>query len=77
MVLHGSLLLLKNYTLESAKQEWIDIVGPDVALSTDQSIQVGWDLPLCQKKYDDMLTSSKSNKEKARLLAVASPHSGV
>ena len=41
----------------------------------NQSIQAGWDLPYCQKKYDDLLSSAVSKADKARLRAIASPHS--
>ena len=59
----------------SAKNIWLDRLGPTAELPGNQSIQAGWDLPYCQKKYDDLLSSAQSKAAKARLKAVASPHS--
>ena len=50
-------------------------LGQNVELPENQSIQAGWDLPYCQKKYDDLLSSAESKADKARLRAIASPHS--
>jgi hypothetical protein len=50
-------------------------LGPTAELPGNQSIQACWDLPYCQKKYDDLLSSAQSKAVKARLKAVASPHS--
>ena len=44
-------------------------------MPSSQSSQASWDLPLCQKIYDDLLVSAISKSDKARLKAVASPHS--
>ena len=41
----------------------------------DYSVQAGWDLPLYQKQYNDLLSRQTDPVDKARLLAVASPQS--
>ena len=64
-----------NLFYNSAKNIWLNRLGSTVELPGNQSIQAGWDLPYCQKKYDDFLSSAGSKADKARLRAIASPHS--
>jgi hypothetical protein len=67
--------LQDNIFFNSAKNIWLSRLGPTAELPGNQSIQASWDLPYCQKKYDDLLSSAQSKAVKARLKAVASPHS--
>jgi hypothetical protein len=67
--------LQDNLFYNSARDIWLNRLGSTVELPGNQSIQAGWDLPYCQKKYDDLLSSAESKADKARLRAIASPHS--
>ena len=60
-----------NPFLESAQQRWLDMAGPDVLLPENTSSQKEWNLPLCKTRYDRLLASATTDKERARLLAVA------
>ena len=64
-----------NNHFNDAIQLWFNKMGPNSVLPSSQSSQASWDLPLCQKIYDDLLVSAISKSDKARLKAVASPHS--
>ena len=64
-----------NPFLESAQQRWLDMAGPDVLLPENTSSQKEWDLPLCKSRYDRLLASATTDKERARLLAVAAKNS--
>ena len=66
-----------NSHFDYAIQLWLSKMGPNSQLPTSQSMQASWDLPLCQRKYDELLNSAISKSEKARLRAVAAPYSSV
>ena len=51
------------------------MAGPDVLLPENTSSQKEWDLPLCKTRYDRLLASATTDKERARLLAVAAKNS--
>ena len=51
------------------------MAGPDILLPVNTSSQKEWDLPLCKTRYDRLLASATTDKERARLLAVAAKNS--
>ena len=65
-----------NPFFESAKFRWLELAGPDIQPPSKNKIQKEWDLPLCKLRYDMLLQAAHSDKEKARLLAVASKNAG-
>ena len=62
--------LQDNSFHNSAKDIWLDRLGPTVELPGNQSIQAGWDLPYCRKKYDNLLSWTESKADKARLRSI-------
>ena len=61
-----------NPFLESAQQRWLEMAGPEVSMPVNTSSQKEWDLPLCKTRYDSLLASATTDKERARLLAMVS-----
>ena len=57
-----------NPFLESAQQRWLDMAGPDVLLPENTSSQKEWNLPLCKTRYDRLLASATTDKERNRLV---------
>ena len=74
----GSCLLSQDPLVIRATQLWNGLVGANVLLapSGSPSLQKSWDAPIVTAWYERVLTSAPDDYSKARLRAVASPHSG-
>ena len=64
-----------NSFLESAQQRWLEMAGPEVSMPVNTSSQKEWDLRLCKTRYDSLLASATTDRERARLLTVAARNS--
>ena len=60
--------------LTDGEQLWKERVNIAVQ-PKNYSLQADWDLPICSKQYNNLLSQQTELSEKARLMAVASEHS--
>lgn len=76
IILSPSLPNFQLTFLVKATESW-KIACPDESLPKAPASQRQWDSPLCSLEYDDLLDTSFSSAERARLLAVARWESGL
>ena len=57
-----------------AKSEWEERMGPEVDTPILTSQQVAWDIPICKKSLDHLISRADTQKDRARLLACNSEH---
>ena len=62
------------HQLDNAISRWHVETGGDLPIPTACNSQAAWDAPLCTRRFDALLTAANSEKDRARLLAVASEH---
>ena len=62
--------------LNHGNEAWAECFNNnDVVQPENPTVQASWDTILCDKKYQELLSTQDCPREKARLLAVASEHS--
>ena len=53
--------------------QWSNLLsGEDLPIK--KSVQAAWDIPLCKKRFENLLQSANTTEDKARLMAVSSEH---
>ena len=72
-----------NHYILEAQEDWRNLfrsnegAGEDVVETTlpeDLSVQALWDQPICEQKYQQLLSAQTTPTERSCLIAVASPH---
>ena len=59
--------------LQVALSRWVEESG-ELPTPTTSNSQAAWDIPLCTLRYRTLLSDAPSQRDRARLLAVASDH---
>ena len=62
-----------NPFFTQATFQWSNLLGGK-DLPTLKSVQAAWDIPLCKKRFETLLQSANTDKDKARLRALSSEH---
>lgn len=65
----------KYRDVDSATSKWEETLNNNCLQPPIPALQASWDLPICSKKYNDLLSDQTIPAERARLLAVASENS--
>jgi hypothetical protein len=63
-----------DVTVEAARQTWSDMYNADVPAGINVNMQQSWDIPIRHLDMTSVLVAATTAEDRARLLAVKSPH---